>query len=76
MRAIDANIEIMRAFVRLRRLLSMRKDLAERLSKLERQMRDRIADVDQQFRHVFSHLEQLFTPAADKRRPIGFHAGR
>jgi hypothetical protein len=74
-RAIEVNIEIMRAFVRLRQLLSVHKDLAERLSKLEQQMRGRDANVDQQFRHVFSLLEQLFTPPAGKRRPIGFHAG-
>jgi hypothetical protein len=72
-RAIEVNIEIMRAFVRLRQLLSVHKDLAERLSKLEQQMRGRNADVDQQFRHVFALLEQLFTPPAGKRRPIGFH---
>jgi hypothetical protein len=74
-RAIEVNIEIMRAFVRIRQLLSVHKDLAERLSKLEQQMRGRDANVDQQFRHVFSLLEQLFTPPAGKRRPIGFHAG-
>src|SRR3972149_6730196 len=71
-RAIDVNIEIMRAFVRLRQLLSLHKDLAERLEKLERQMRGRDADVDQQFRHVFSLLEQLFTPPTSARKPIGF----
>jgi hypothetical protein len=75
-RAIEVNIEIMRAFVRLRQLLSLHKDLAERLAKLERQMLDRNADVDQQFRHVFSLLEQLFAPPTRKRRPIGFHAAR
>jgi hypothetical protein len=75
-RASEVNIENMRAFVRLRQLLSVHKDLAERLSKLERQMKNWDADVDQQFRHVFSLLEQLFTPPAGKRRPIGFHAAR
>ncbi|MGD9636481.1 MAG: ORF6N domain-containing protein [Pirellulales bacterium] len=74
-RAIEVNIEIMRAFVRLRQLLSLHKDLAERLTKLERQMLDRDADVDQQFRHVFSLLEQLFAPPARKRQAIGFHVG-
>ena len=38
-RAIEVNIEIMRAFVRIRQLLSVHTDLAERLEKLERQMR-------------------------------------
>ena len=45
-RAIEVNIEIMRAFVRLRQLLSAHKDLAERLAKLERQMQDRNADLN------------------------------
>jgi hypothetical protein len=40
------------------------------------QMRGCDADVGRQFRHVFSLLEQLFTPSAGKRRPIGFHACR
>ncbi len=52
-RAIEVNIEIMRACVRLRQLLSLHKDLADRLTKLEQQMRGRNADVDQQFRTSF-----------------------
>ncbi len=38
-RAIEVNIQIMRAFVRLRQLLSEHRELAERLTKLEQQMR-------------------------------------
>ena len=37
-RAVEVNIQIMRAFVRLRQLLSVHKELAERLAKLEAQM--------------------------------------
>ncbi|MEX2091335.1 MAG: ORF6N domain-containing protein [Pirellulales bacterium] len=73
-RAIEVNIEIMRAFIRIRQLLSVHKELAERLEKLERQMRKRDDGVDQQFRHVFALLEQLFTPPKSPRKPIGFHA--
>ena len=73
-RAIEVNIQIMRAFVRLRQLLSEHKELAERLSKLEQQMRNRNEDVDQQFRQVFALLEKLFTPGPLARKPIGFHA--
>jgi hypothetical protein len=73
-RAIVVNIQIMRAFVRIRQLLSAHKGLAERLEKLERQMRERGATVDQEFRHVFSLLERLFAPPSPARRPIGFHA--
>jgi hypothetical protein len=39
-RAVEVNIAIMRAFVRIRLMLSAHKDLAERLDKLQRQMRD------------------------------------
>jgi hypothetical protein len=72
-RAIEVNIQIMRAFVRIRQLLSEHKDLAERLEKLEQRMRERDATVDQEFRHVFSLLERLFAPPSPARRPIGFH---
>jgi hypothetical protein len=74
-RAIEVNIKIMRAFVRLRQLLSAHKDLADRLTKLEQQMGDRHENVDRQFRQVFALLEQLFSPTTPPRKPIGFHAG-
>src|SRR5438105_15029716 len=74
-RAIEVNIQIMRAFVRLRQLLSEHKELAERLTKLEQHMRNRDHDVDQQFRQVFALLEKLFAPPKSLRRPIGFHGG-
>jgi hypothetical protein len=72
--AVQVNIEIMRAFVRIRQLLSAHKELAERIEKLERQMSNRDANTDQQFRHVFALLEQLFTTPKKPRQPIGFHA--
>lgn len=70
--AIEVNIQIVRAFVRLRQLLSAHKELAERLAKLEKQMQTRDADVDQQFRQVFALLEKLFGTPKPPRRPIGF----
>jgi hypothetical protein len=71
-RAVEVNIQIMRAFVRLRQLLSVHKELAERLTKLEEQMRQRDHAVAQQFRQVFALLEQLFNPPSPPRKPIGF----
>lgn len=71
-RAIEVNIQIMRAFVRLRQLLSVHKELAERLTRLEAQMRRRDHAVDQQFQQVFALLDQLFNPPDPPRRPIGF----
>jgi hypothetical protein len=72
-RAIEVNIQIMRAFARLRQLLSVHKELAERLAKLEAQTRDRDQVVAQQFQKVFALLEQLFNPPVQPRKPIGFH---
>ena len=60
-----------RAFVRLRQLLSVHKELAERLMKLEEQVRQRDHTVAQQFQKVFALLDQLFSPP---RKAIGFHA--
>ena len=40
-RAVEVNVQIMRAFVRLRQLLSLHKELAEHLTRLEEQMRGR-----------------------------------
>ena len=75
-RAVEVNIQIMRAFVRLRQLLSVHKELDDRLAKLEAQMRTRDESVDQQFRQVFALLDRLFNPPppAMRKRPIGFHA--
>ena len=72
-RAVEVNIQIMRAFVRLRQLLSDHKDLADRLAKLEQQMTQRDASVNKQFREIFTLLEKLFSPATPSRKPIGFH---
>ena len=72
-RAVEINIQIMRAFVRLRQLLSVHKELAERLAKLEAQMRQRDHGVAQQFQQVFLLLDQLFNPPSPPRKPIGFH---
>lgn len=64
-RAIAANIEIMRAFVRLRRVLASHADLARRLTALERKY-------DGQFAGVFRAIRDLMAPDAAARRRIGF----
>jgi len=64
-RAIKVNIEIMRAFVRLRQILASNKELAKRLDALEKKY-------DAQFKVVFDAIRQLMTPPEPKRRPIGF----
>lgn len=67
-RAVQVNIEIMRAFVRLRRMLAEHRDLAQRLDELEQRY-------DKQFSAVFDAIRQLMTPPpAQTKRPIGFTA--
>ena len=65
-RAIRVNVEIIRAFVRLRRLLITHTDLARKLEELEKKY-------DAQFRVVFDAIRELMAPAkpSEKRR-IGF----
>jgi hypothetical protein len=64
-RAVQVNIEIMRAFVRLRQILSSHKELARKLNELERKY-------DAQFKAVFDAIRQLMTPPEGKRKHIGF----
>lgn len=64
-RAVMVNIEIMRAFVRLRRMLTGHADLARKLAELERKY-------DSQFKAVFDAIHELMTPSPAKKRPIGF----
>ncbi len=65
-RAIKVNIEIMRAFVRLREILSTHKRLAKRLTELENKY-------DSQFRVVFAALRQLMEEEEKPKNPIGFY---
>ena len=64
-RAIDVNVEIMRAFVRLRQLMATHTDLARKLTALEQKY-------DEQFKVVFDAISALMTPPAKLRKKIGF----
>jgi hypothetical protein len=64
-RAIEVNVEIMRAFVRLRKMLLENADLARRLDELE-------ARYDVQFRDVFDAIRELTTPPNTQKKRIGF----
>jgi len=64
-RAIQVNIEIMRAFVRLREMIATHRDLARKLETLEKKY-------DAQFKVVFDAIRELMTPPESKKRKIGF----
>lgn len=69
-RAILVNIQIMRAFVRLRRLLNTHKDLARKLEELEKKY-------DEQFKSVFDAIRALMEPSGpEPRRVEGFRPGK
>jgi len=66
--AVHVNIEIMRAFVRLRGLLAVNRELGAKLDEIER----RVSSHDQAIAGVLSAIRQLMAPAEPKRRQIGF----
>ena len=64
-RAIRVNIEITRAFVRLRQMLASNAELSRRLDELERKY-------DRQFKVVFDAIRGMMAPVSSKRKTIGF----
>jgi len=69
-RAIQVNIAIMRAFVKLRQILSSHKELASKLSELEM----RLEKHDEDICAIFEAIRQLMAPpSGSPKRRIGFH---
>jgi hypothetical protein len=66
-RAVRVNIEIMRAFVKLRQLVSSHKDLLQKIEDMENKY-------DHQFRVVFEAIKQLMAPPDPSKKRIGFEA--
>lgn len=64
-RAVLVNIEIIRAFVRLRKMIISNDDLSRKLTKLERRY-------DLQFKMVFDAIRELMKPNKQKSKTIGF----
>jgi hypothetical protein len=67
-RAVEINIEIMRAFVRLREMILSNKDLARKLDALEHKFESH----DVHIRSLFEAIRQLMIPPEPKKRRIGF----
>ena len=65
-RAVQVNVEIMRAFVKLRQIIASNIELARKLEDLEKKY-------DSQFKIVFDAIRQLMVPPKKKKRPIGFN---
>ena len=70
--AIAVNIEIMRAFVDLRRVAGSYVALQKRLDDLERDMTARLDQHDEQLEQIFKVLHQLISPPPGTKHPVGF----
>lgn len=66
-RAVQASVQVVRAFVRLRQILASNAELASTLEELEKKY-------DRQFKVIFDAIRELMTPPAPKRKEIGFRA--
>jgi hypothetical protein len=64
-RAIQVNIEIMRAFVRLKRMIASHEKLAHKIDKMEKKY-------DSQFKVVFDAIRKLMNPPHPPKNRIGF----
>lgn len=64
-RAVEVNIAIMRAFVKLREMLASNKELAKKLESME-------LKYDEQFKVVFDAIRALMTPPDKPKGKIGF----
>lgn len=69
-RAVKVNIQIMRAFVKLRQILSTNKELAHKLSQLER----KIEKHDAEIQAIFKAIRQLMIPPEKPKGRIGFRS--
>ena len=68
-RAVRASVEVVRAFVHLRKIIASNAELALKLEELEKKY-------DRQFKVVFDALRELMAPAPTTRKQIGFNVNR
>ena len=70
-RAVEISVHVVRAFVRLRELVSTHKELSHKLDELER----KVSSHDQAIAGLINAIRQLMAPSEPKKiRPIGFAA--
>ena len=67
--AVEASVRVVRAFVRLREIVSANAELAAKFAQIER----RLDSHDEAIAQLFAAIRQLLAPAPEKKREIGFH---
>ena len=73
-RAIEMSIYVVRAFVRLRELLSSNRELARRFQQLEARLEKRLTAHDEAIASILAAIRKLMQPPKLERRGIGFTA--
>jgi len=71
-RAILVNVEIMRTFVRLRRLIGSHEELAKQIGDLEKKLKTQGGEI----KLIFATINTMLHPVTKKKRQIGFHSGK
>ena len=67
-RAVRVNVEIMRAFVKLRKLIASHEEIARKLQELEKAVRGNTGDI----KLIFATINSMLNPKAKKKPQIGF----
>jgi hypothetical protein len=70
LRAVQANVAIMRAFVRMRQAIETHRELAKKLEELEA----KVGTHDEEIQLIFNALKRLMAEPAKKKKTIGFGA--
>ena len=73
--AIKASIYVVRAFVKLRDILSMHQELSERISDLEKRTFEQLDEHSEQLILAFQALRELVRQKDEPRNPVGFKIG-
>ena len=73
-KAIEMGIYVVRAFLRLREMLTSNTELARQFAQLEARLDKKLASHDEAIAAILSAIRQLMNPPSPRRRPIGFTA--
>lgn len=75
-RAINVNIAIMRAFVKVREIIYSNKDLARKISELENLTNEKFKNQDKKIGLVFEAIKSLIKEKSSPKNPLGFEVPR
>jgi ORF6N domain len=73
-RAVEMSVYVVRAFVKLREVLSTNRELARRFEQLESRLDSELTDHDEAIAAILSAIRELMRPRDPPRRGIGFTA--